>query len=48
MIIAAFGYRIVFGQIALGLVALGSSAVALLAHASLGEGTGAASRSERS
>jgi MFS transporter, YNFM family, putative membrane transport protein len=48
MMIAAFGYRIVFGVIALGLVALGGSAVALLAHASLGEGTGAVSRSERS
>jgi len=48
MMIAAFGYRVVFGVIALGLVALGSSAVALLAHARLGEGTGAASRSERS
>jgi hypothetical protein len=43
MMIAAFGYRNLFGVIALGLVALGSSAVALLAHASLGEGTGAAS-----
>jgi MFS transporter, YNFM family, putative membrane transport protein len=48
MMIAALGYRIVFGVIALGLVALGASAVALLAHAGPGEGTGAASRSERS
>lgn len=48
MMIAAFGYRIVFGVIALGLVALGSSAVAPLAHASLREGTGGTSRSERS
>jgi hypothetical protein len=48
VLIAALGYRIVFGLIGLGLVALGGSAVALLAHASLDEGTGAASRSERS
>jgi YNFM family putative membrane transporter len=48
MMIAALGYRIVFGLIALGLVALGSSAVAVLAHAGPDERTGAASRSERS
>src|SRR5262249_14470625 len=48
MMIAAFGYRVVLGGIALGLGALGSSAVALLANASFGEGTGSASRSERS
>jgi MFS transporter, YNFM family, putative membrane transport protein len=48
MMIAAFGYRLMFGVVALGLVALGVSAVALLAHASRGEETGAASRSEGS
>jgi predicted MFS family arabinose efflux permease len=38
MMIAAFGYRIVFGMIALGLVALGGSAVALLRMPALAKG----------
>jgi len=38
ILIATLGYRIIFSLIGLGLVALGGSAVALLAHASPGEG----------
>ena len=38
MIIDSFGYRVVFGVVALALLALGSGAVSLLAQTSLGEG----------
>ena len=38
MMIDSFGYRMVFGVVALALLALGSGAVALLAQTSIGEG----------